>query len=177
MDKINSFLKKALFIGIIIFLIRRTMIDAATVYDLYGCISESVTASLIVMYFYEKTLWRYNVFENTPRLKERYSGKIKYRYNGISGEKNIDFSVKQSLFTVKVEIKTDEIISDSIVSELVNENGQHVLYYTYITTPKSEYSDLNPIQYGTSRLVLCDDGRLEGIYWTSRNTKGDIYLE
>ncbi len=177
MDKINSFLKKAVFVGIIIFLIRKTMIEPTSAYDLYGCISESVTASIIIICFYEKYLWRYNPFEKTPRLKDKYSGKIKYKFCGKSGEKNVEVFIKQSLLNIRVKIKTNEIVSDSIVSELVNENGQYILYYTYITTPKSEFSESNPIQYGTARLFFCEGEKLEGIYWTSRKTKGDIYLE
>ena len=56
----------------------------------------------------------------------------------------------------------------------MNENGEYVLYYTYITNPKSRYSTDNPVQYGTCRMTIQSDGLLTGNYWTTRKTKGDI---
>ncbi|HHY08835.1 MAG TPA: hypothetical protein GX530_10075 [Corynebacteriales bacterium] len=72
---------------------------------------------------------------------------------------------------------SSEYASTSIVSTIVCENGHYILYYTYITNPKSKYSERNPIQYGTCRLELDNTMELRGTYWTSRRTIGDIYLK
>ena len=176
MDKVESFVKKGIYIGIAVFVLIWLVTLPENMHDLFGNIGNTVAATMLILCFYEKQIWRYNPLEKTPRLKQKYSGKIKYRWDEKNAEKNIEVWITQSLLKVRVKIKTDEIMSNSISSELLQENGQHVLYYTYITTPKSEYSDSNPIQYGTSRLVLCEDGKFEGIYWTSRKTKGDLYL-
>lgn len=58
----------------------------------------------------------------------------------------------------------------------MEENEQYVLYYTYITNPKSKYSKENPIQYGTCRLLINSTDKLTGTYWTSRKTIGDMEL-
>src|SRR5690606_41933959 len=96
---------------------------------------------------------------------------------GKLGMKNIEVYVSQSLFRINIQLVTDEIASSTITSNIVQENGNYVLYYTYITNPKSKFSDENPIQYGTSRFIIDEPKRLNGSYWTSRKTIGDIYLE
>lgn len=88
--------------------------------------------------------------------------------------KSIQINIKQSLLQTNVEIITNEISSQSITSSLVLENEQSILYYTYITSPKSSYSTNNPIQYGTCRIMIRDVELPVGTYWTSRQTKGDI---
>lgn len=88
--------------------------------------------------------------------------------------KSIQINIKQSLLQTNVEIITNEISSQSITSSLVLENEQSILYYTYITSPKSRYSTNNPIQYGTCRIMIRDGELPVGTYWTSRQTKGDI---
>lgn len=102
---------------------------------------------------------------------------MKYLYNGTQGTKNIDIKISQTLTDVNVSIKSDEITSKSITSELVEENNQYVLYYTYITQPKSEFSDKNPIQYGTCKVLVDDVKEFHGVYWTTSKTKGDIYFK
>lgn len=106
-----------------------------------------------------------------------YKGIIKYNFNGAASKKDTLVKIKQTLFSIKVQITTNEITSNTIVGNLVKENEEYVLYYTYITNPKSKYSKENPIQYGTCRLLTNDKNRLVGTYWTSRQTIGDIELE
>lgn len=76
-----------------------------------------------------------------------------------------------------MQITTNEITSNTIVANLVEENEEYILYYTYITNPKSKYSKENPIQHGTCRLMLSNKDYLTGSYWTSRQTIGDIELK
>ena len=73
-----------------------------------------------------------------------------------------------------MQITTNEITSNTIVANLVEENEEYILYYTYITNPKSKE---NPIQHGTCRLMLSNKDCLTGSYWTSRQTIGDIELK
>ncbi len=96
---------------------------------------------------------------------------------GVESKKDTLVKVKQTLLSIKIQITTNEITSNTIVGNLVEENEEYVLYYTYITNPKSKYSKENLIQYGTCRLLTNDKNRLVGTYWTSRQTIGDIELE
>ena len=106
-----------------------------------------------------------------------YQGIIEYSFNGVAEEKETFVKIKQTLLSIKIQITTNEITSNTIVGNLVEENDEYVLYYTYITNPRSKYSKENPIQYGTCRLLTNNKNHLPGTYWTSRQTIGDIELE
>ena len=47
--------------------------------------------------------------------------------------------------------------------------------YTYMTNPTAETQSEHPIQHGTCWMILDgDNSRINGKYWTSSNTTGDI---
>lgn len=102
---------------------------------------------------------------------------IEYGFNGVADKKEISVKIKQTLFSIKILVVTNEMTSNTIVGNLVKENDESVLYYTYITNPKSKYSKENPVQYGTCRLLIDHVNHLSGTYWTSRQTIRDIELE
>lgn len=147
-----------------------------TISDFLNYISYSISGTLLLSVAYVKLLWKYNPFVKIPRLHNNYHGYIDYRYDKAESRKEITFNIDQDLFSIKVSSVTDENISATISSNIVFENGQFVLYYIYITNPKSKYVDTNPIQYGTCRLVIDDVKKLTGKYWTTSRNIGDIYL-
>lgn len=71
-------------------------------------------------------------------------------------------------------MKTDINNSASVIGNITEENGQHFLYYTYVTYPKTNDQKKNPIQYGTCRMLIENISDFEGKYWTSVGTAGDI---
>ena len=142
----------------------------------WDLILESTGYSVIAIVVYERYLWKYNPFVKIPRLKKKYAGILSYNYKGKLGEKNIEIEIKQSFLSTNVKLKSDEISSKTITSDLVEENGEFVLYYTYITNPLSKCSDENPIQIGTCKLVIDNINDIRGNYWTSRKTIGDLHF-
>lgn len=176
-EPIKKHLKFAIYIAIAIFGICSliSMPNSYRVFSSYTGISVSVT--IVISILYEKWVWKLNPMEKTPKLYGNYNGILEYSYKGKIGNKNIEVHVWQSLFRLNIQMKSDEIVSSTITSKIVEENGNYILYYTYITNPKSKFSDKNPIQFGTCRFIIDDPKKLNGIYWTSRKTKGDIYLD
>lgn len=175
-DKISKFLKKCLYTGIFFFVIRYFMDSIESLYDFIGAVGEVVSFTMIFMGIYCGVLWRYDPLEKTPRIMGEYEGMIEYISDGTPHKKDAHVVIKQSLLSIKLQITTNEITSNSIVGELIEETGQYALYYTYITNPKSKYSKQNPIQYGTCKLFINGKEKLIGTYWTSRQTIGDIEL-
>lgn len=175
-EPVKKHLKFAIYIALAVFGICMLISPPKSFRDFTGCTGISVSITIIISILYEKFAWKLNPLEKTPKLYEKYNGILEYNYNGKIGNKEIEVFVKQSLFHIKVELISNEIISSTITSKIIEENGNYVLYYTYITNPKSKFSDENPIQFGTCRFIIDNPQTLEGIYWTSRKTKGDIYL-
>lgn len=169
-----NFFKKMLWVVIILFVLRCIIGLPETPYECLGHASEAISVGLIMMAVYEKVLWKRNPLEKTPKIFGEYTATLEYEDNTGFHKKNIKIIIGQSLLSTSIKIVTNEITSNSITSNLIRENGEYVLYYTYITNPKSRYSEENPIQYGTCRMTIRDNGLLAGNYWTIRKTKGDI---
>jgi len=176
-DSIKMFVTVSLWIAIVLFVLRCIIAKHTELYDILRYASESIGVTVILMGLYERFAWKFNPFEKTPRISGSYSGIIEYVYNGKQENKNTNIKILQSLLSVNVKISTDEITSNTIASNIITENGDAVLYYTYITNPKSKYSRDNPIQYGTCRLIIDGKNELKGTYWTSRQTIGDLILK
>ena len=177
MTTINKFILKGLWLPVVVFTLRYFLFTPGNIYDYFSAIGESVSISVILLTLYEKILWKYNSLEKTPKIFGVFTGTIEYEYNGERSKKDISIVIKQSLLTTRVKITTNETTSYTIASNLIEENGEYILYYTYITNPKSKFSSDNPIHHGTCRLDLTDKDDLHGIYWTSQKTKGDIYFK
>ncbi|BEU86955.1 hypothetical protein TAMA11512_04190 [Selenomonas sp. TAMA-11512] len=176
-SKITKLLSKSLWIALALFAIRYLIWNFNSLYDFIGAAGEVISITIIIMSLYSGFLWRYNPFEKTPKLMGLYEGIIEYNYNGAVAKKDTFVRIRQTLLSIKIQITTNEITSNTIVANLVEENEEYVLYYTYITNPKSKYSKGNPIQHGTCRLILSAKDYLSGKYWTSRQTIGDIELK
>lgn len=178
MDKrIENYIKYITYFAISIFIICWVTTNPEDFKDILRQMGTAASVTIIFAGIYSKWLWRKNPFDKTPKLLKKYIGKIEYKFNNEFGEKSTEIYISQNLFSISVRMKTDEVESTSLASKLVEENDRYVLYYTYITNPKSKYSEENPIQYGTCRIVVNNPKRLEGVYWTTSKTKGDIYWE
>ena len=172
-NKTINLLSKSLWVALSLFAIRFLLCRFTSIYNFFGAAGEVVSLTTILMLLYCRFLWKYNPLEKTPKLMGTYRGTIEYCFNGAAENKNTTVIIKQTLLSIKISINTNEIISNTIIGNLVKENDENVLYYTYITNPKSKYSKENPIQYGTCRLLINRENYLYGTYWTSRQTIGD----
>lgn len=104
-----------------------------------------------------------------------------YSHEKGSGHKQSSVVVKQSLTSIWLSFKTDEVFTYSSSAELVEDGGMYYLQYIYKTGPKAAIAEANPSQFGACRLrVECSEGllpkatKLLGTYWTNRKTMGDI---
>ena len=92
-----------------------------------------------------------------------------------------EVSINQTFFHIQVKIKTGESKSNSIGAtfDIDKERGISQLIYSYMNTPKSGVRHRSEIHYGTTTLSF--EGfnvvNLEGEYWTSRETTGEIHLK
>lgn len=144
-------------------------------------ISWPVSAGTAVGLLYERFLWKWNPLEKTPRIGGAYNCRIVYAHHRGSGEKRCKAIIKQTLRSVSITLKTDEVLSRSTSASIIN-NDVYILQYIYTTEPSAIYRNYNPTQDGAAKLRIAESGllrvgkRLEGSYWTSSETKGDIIL-
>lgn len=164
--------KIGLALGIILFVLQKP----STLIEYLELIGSTAGYVAILTLLYEKWLWKFNPLSDTPKLKKFYKGYIKFFRDNKWHKKEIEATIDQTFTKVVVKIITDEMISKSLISDIIFENGGFVLYYTYITNPKSEYSKKNPMQIGSTKMMI-EEERLHGSYWTNRQTIGDIYFE
>jgi len=144
--------------------------------DFIRVIEIAISISTVLFFLYEKWLWRYDPFNNTPVLVNNYNGVIRYNHSKGVGEKTINVRIQQSLLCIAVNIITDEISSSATSASIVTECSEKILYYTYITNPKTDVVNRNPINRGCVRLVIKNKNSLKGQYWTASGTYGDIEL-
>lgn len=175
-SKMEALIKLSGIIVLVIFIILYKLKMPESVLEYWDLILESTGYSVIAIVVYERYLWKYNPFVKIPRLKKKYTGILSYNYKGKFGEKNVEIEIKQSFLSTDVKLKSDEISSKTITSDLVEENGEFVIYYTYITNPLSRCSDENPIQVGTCKLVIDNINDIRGNYWTNRKTICDLHF-
>ena len=174
-DKIEKLIKPMIFIAAAVFVLCYLIRKPVELGDYTSYLGYSVTAVTVFFIMYEKLLWKKIPWNRPPILSEKYQGVIKYNFRGVSGEKPIDITIKQTWLSIDVQTRTDINSSVTTTAMIVNEYGQDILYYTYMTNPSAASQSENPIQHGTCRMVLGGDNmHLVGKYWTSSNTTGDI---
>ncbi|MBO5341546.1 MAG: hypothetical protein J6A73_02545 [Lachnospiraceae bacterium] len=148
----------------------------ASIGDWCGYVGNGITVATILFGIYATLLWRVNPIGKTPKLFGYYIGEIEsnYKKNGVNKKKKIKIKIKQTLFTIKVISETNINESSSVAEVLREENGVKLLYYTYLTNPKTNERKSNPIQYGAARMVVDDIKKISGRYWTTQSTVGDM---
>ena len=117
----SKFTKKVVWTTVFIFCIRcvisgTKIITDFSIYDLYGYTGEAISIAALLMFAYEKILWKYNPLEKTPVLKKRYKGSLLSTYDGIEREATLE--IKQTLLSINVVFTTGEIRSKSISSSI-----------------------------------------------------------
>ncbi|KAF3978734.1 MAG: hypothetical protein HFP77_00375 [Methylococcales symbiont of Iophon sp. n. MRB-2018] len=149
-------------------------------------ISTTISINIIFWVVFIKWLWKLKIFYpwlvQAPDLSGNWEGVIKSNWG--SGEVEpipVNVVISQTFLNVQVSMKTEESRSFSVGAsfDIDKERGQQQLFYSYLNTPKSGVRDRSQIHYGSTLLIF--DGfnvvEMEGEYWTSRETTGEIRLK
>ena len=145
--------------------------------EIINYIGYSSFVTLIVWSAYEMFLWKLNPFIKIPRIYGKYKGTLVSSYDNYENEKEISVDIKQTYSTISIVAKTNEITSKSVACNFYFDNGEKILYYNYVTNPQSKYRDKNPVQDGACKLIILNVNEIEGNYWTSQKTVGDLKLK
>lgn len=166
-----------MWIAIVLFVLRcviswDSISDGVTAYELFGYAGEAIGLAVILTALYERKLWRYNPWEQTPKLTSKYRGTFVSTFDNVVRDGTLD--IKQTLTTVHVIFTTKESKSRSISASIDDMLGEKQLTYCYINQPKSVFRHRSEIHYGTAILIISEDGSLKGQYFTDRKTLGDM---
>lgn len=175
-EQVKSLIKPALYIAAAVIFVACMIKPPQVLDDYFSYVGYAISVVTIIFTLYAKWLWRFNPLVKIPKLNSKYKGIIKYNFNNKDGQKNIKLEIKQTLFSIKVKAITDINRSRTITGSIALEGDEYYLYYVYITDPSSVELKGNSIQYGTCRLLLEDVNNLNGKYWTTSRTIGDIEL-
>ena len=152
-----------------------SLVEGFPLYTLFGYSGEAIGTAAILVWIYEKWLWRWLSFGTIPVLNAHYEGTMKSSYDGKI--RDVSLFVKQTFLGITITFKTGKSKSTSVSASFENINGEKRLVYTYFNTPHSEHRERSPLHIGTALLSVENIDELTGEYFTDRNTTGDLMLK
>ena len=174
-EKIKKLITPMIVTAVVIFVFLCLILKPEVPENYASYVSYTASAITVLFVLYERILWRCIPWNRPPVLKKKYDGTLYYIENNEKKTKSIEIIVRQSWLAVSIKTNTDINSSWSITGSIVQEYGENVLYYNYITNPDALTQESNPIQHGSCRMVLNGKNTyLKGKYWTSSKTVGDI---
>ena len=137
----------------------------------------SIVAVIIFigMILYTRLLWRIAPFNKLHKVIDvggKWQGKMILE-NGASY--NVDTVITQYLDEIKIKIKTDNFLNDSLVCKMSTEVHGSKLYAVYKSRPNGKVDSKDQIEYGTF-IIDCDEDLLEGLFFTSNKLSGKLEL-
>lgn len=149
-------------------------------------ISTAISINIIFWFVFIKWLWKLRLFYpwlvQVPNLSGKWEGTLKSNWgDGTQNPIPMEIAIDQTFLNIQVTIKTEESRSFSLGASfnIDKDRGQQQLFYSYLNTPKPGVRSSSEIHYGSALLMLdgYDVNEIEGEYWTSRETTGEMRLE
>ena len=164
------------------FLVRNLLSSGAI--SLWEMLMEGISFTAIISTFFVSVAWKWPIFKGwlipIPDLNGKWTGWLKYEREGQERKRQFSANIKQTLFSIIIELETKESSSRNFCGTFDIDKDKHLkdLIYSYMNEPKASLRDRSPIHYGTARLSINEDNTLmKGEYWTSRQTKGEMTLK
>lgn len=176
-DQIKSLIRKGMWMAIALFVLRcliswKEIIEEFSTYDLFGYAGEAIGVAAILMFFYEKWLWKYDPSIKIPNFAGKYEGTLCSTFDGE--ERIVHLEIRQTLMSIEVFLNTEESSSRSVSSAVMEVLGEYELISTYLNEPKAVVRDRSGIHFGTAKYKLDGKEKLVGQYYTDRGTTGDM---
>jgi hypothetical protein len=146
----------------------------------------AVTLYVLVRFLFVRFAWRWRFFHPwlvpMPDLEGRWEGTLTSTWSDVATAARPEpipatLFIRQTFSSVVVTISTAESTSHSDAARLSEDEAGGAIRLTYIYTnrPRATVRDHSAIHDGAATLVLAANGReLNGEYWTSRKTTGDM---
>jgi len=164
--------------------------DLTIGWEAFKKLPDVVTIYVILALVFTKWAWRLKVFKGwlvpLPDLQGTWKGTLASTWTDpTTGQKispkDVTLVIKQTFSSVSIVMFTNESDSFSTTAQINedDESGIFRLSYNYTNRSKANVRDRSPIHDGAAilRFVTQPDKKLEGEYWTSRKTTGDISVK
>ena len=158
-------------------------------WDAIKKLPDVVTVYVLLSFVFTKWLWRLSIFRGWlvpfPDLQGTWVGELRSTWkNPDTGQQipalRMILVVRQTFSSVSCTLFTKESESYSTAAQIARdeETGALSLSYNYTNRSKATIRHRSPIHDGAARLkiVTLPERALEGEYWTSRCTTGDMLL-
>ena len=152
-------------------------------------IPQAISIYIVIGIIFKKWVWRWSLLQKwlvkVPDLQGTWRGELKSDWiNPETGEKinpiPIVLVIRQTFSNIKCTLMTEESSSYSTTADInIAANSEDLyLVYNYTNRPKATIRDRSEIHDGAAILKIINkpDRCLEGEYWTSRKTRGDMML-
>ena len=148
-------------------------------------IPDVVTIYVVLSFVFTKWFWRWRVFRGWlvpfPDLQGTWQGELTSSWKDpTTGNsppvKRVLLVIQQSFTHVSCVMYTSESESYSTAAQMDSATGVIRLNYNYTNRPKATLRDRSTMHDGAAslRVILSPALALEGPYWTSRCTAGEI---
>ncbi len=176
-------------LGIWVVLLYGTNTPLAINWEAIKKLPDVVSIYVVLSFVFTKWLWRTRPFRGWlvpfPDLQGTWVGVLRSTWeNPETGQRipplRMIVVVRQTFSSVSCILFTKESESDSTAAQIIRDedSGSISLDYTYTNRAKALLRLGSPIHDGAARLkvVILPDRGLQGEYWTSRCTTGDMLL-
>jgi hypothetical protein len=157
--------------------------------DAFKQIPDVVTIDVLISIAFIKWGWKWKILRgwlvSYPDLSGNWKGRaVPKSINEATGcpydPVELDVSIRQTFLATHIRVYSKEMESNSNVASFIldNESNEKRLCYTYTSIPKANIRDRSPIHNGSALLTIkgTKEDTLEGEYWTSRATTGELYF-
>jgi hypothetical protein len=150
----------------------------------------AISIYVIAGIFFSRWMWRWPLWRGwlvkIPDLQGTWKGQLVSDWVNPETGKRIEpitmfLVIRQTLFSVKVTLMTKESTSYSTTADIniVSAGEDLYLNYNYTNRPKVTIRDRSAMHDGAAilKIITSPQKCLEGEYWTSRKTRGEIKVE
>lgn len=194
MEKVNGTIKihaqiiTFLIIWVLIILTTKSY-SAVDLWPAFKQVPQAIAVYAILGIIFTKWIWRWKIFQGwlikIPDIEGTWRGELKSDWINPETQKGIDpipmiLVIKQTFVNIRCALMTKESTSYSTTANLTFAHGSEGVFltYNYTNRPKATIRDRSVMHDGAAilKIIKKPNLALEGEYWTSRKTRGEISL-
>jgi hypothetical protein len=135
---------------------------------------------VLLLLAYDRWAWRWlpTAVTKRPRVYGTWKAELQYQWPAgtATQTKRCYLTIRQTYSTISVNMHFDISDSESRSADIVTSNGKRSLWWSYWSAAKTLEREDNPPHRGGAELVISlkPSTRMDGDYWTERQTRGRI---